>query len=160
MNDPRIDIPQPFKGLNNEALVNTWWTGTLMKRIARRFFRATSLSEAEFNLLIVLRHATIDLSQSDLSQRLLVDKSNVTGLIDRLEQMGLIHRQPDPADRRRYHIVLTELGRRRIDEVDPAYHEMVQDIMRELSEPECQTLIRLMRKMRQGLAAVEDTSDS
>ena len=49
----------------------------LMKRLARRFFRSTDLSEAEFNLLVVLRHADTDLSQRDLSERLLVDKSNV-----------------------------------------------------------------------------------
>lgn len=159
-NDPRVDIPQPFKVLPHEALVNVWWTGTLMKRMARRFFRSTDLSEAEFNLLVVLRHAPHDLSQSDLSERLLVDKSNVTGLIDRLESSGLIRRRPDPDDRRRYHVVLTTAGRRQIDAVDPIYHQMVGEVMSELSETECRTLVRLTRKLRRGLATVEDDLDS
>ena len=160
MGDSRVDIPQPFKVLHHEALVNVWWTGTLMKRMARRFFRTTELSEAEFNLLVVLRHATTDLSQSDLSERLLVDKSNVTGLIDRLESAGLIRRRPDPEDRRRYHVELTAAGRRQIDAVDPLYHKMVGAVMSELTETEYRTLIRLTRKLRLGLARVEDGIDA
>jgi len=156
MSDAPVDIPQVFRYTDHEALVNVWWTGTLMKRMARRFFRRSKISEAEFNLLLVLRHATTDLSQSDLSERLLVDKSNVTPLIDRLETEGLILREVDPEDRRRYHVVLTAAGRTQIDAIDPAYHEMVGEAMQELSKSECQTLIRLTRKLRLGLVKVED----
>jgi DNA-binding MarR family transcriptional regulator len=48
----------------------------------------------------------------DLAERLSCDKSNVTGLIDGLEERGLVARQPDPRDRRIKQLVLTETGRR------------------------------------------------
>ena len=160
MNDSRVDIPQVFRFTDHEALVNVWWTGTLMKRMARRFFRKSRISEAEFNLLLVLRHATTALSQSDLSERLLVDKSNVTALIDRLESEELIRREVDPEDRRRYHVVLTDAGRDQIDTIDPAYHEMVSAVMKELSTNECKTLIRLTRNLRQGLVKAESELSS
>jgi DNA-binding MarR family transcriptional regulator len=48
----------------------------------------------------------------DLAERLACDKSNVTGLVDGLEEHGLVARQPDPRDRRVKQLVLTEAGRR------------------------------------------------
>ena len=152
MKNPQIDIPLEFKVLAHEALMNVWWTGTLLKRASRRFFRSTSFTEAEFNLLIVLRHSPRSLSQQELSDRLLVDKSNVTALIDRLVGAGLLERKPVPEDRRRYDITLTEAGKSRIDELDPVYHEMVQRVMSGLDEKEYRTLIELTRKVRVGMA--------
>ena len=155
MSDPRVDIPIEFEVLAHEALVNVWWTGTLLKRTARRFFKDTPFSEAEFNLLVVLRHSRQRLSQNDLSERLLVDKSNVTALIDRLQRAGLIERNRVSGDRRRYDITLTDEGKRRIDTVDPVYHEMVQQVMKGLTDRESKTLIRLTRKIRLGVAEAE-----
>ena len=154
MQDSRVDIPIEFKVLAHEALMNVLWTGTLLKRVARRFFRGTPFSEAEFNLLIVLRHSKRRLSQNDLSERLLVDKSNVTHLIDRLQKAGLIKRNPVPGDQRRYDISLTAEGKRQIDAIDPIYHEMVEQVMVGLSEAEYRTMIRLTRKVRQGMVQV------
>lgn len=152
MNQPDLHIPQEFDETGHEALMNILWTGTLLKRASRRFFKDTPFTEAEFNLLIVLSYAEQPLSQVDLSQRMLVDKSNVTGLIDRLETSGLIQRNAVPGDRRRYHITLTDQGRELIDQVDPIYHGMVREIMSDLTEREHRTLIKLTRKVREGLA--------
>ncbi|GAA2578850.1 MarR family transcriptional regulator [Actinomadura fulvescens] len=49
----------------------------------------------------------------DLAEILACDASNVTGIVDGLEQRGLVTRRPDPADRRVKHLVLTEEGQRR-----------------------------------------------
>ena len=152
MSDPSVDIPQDFEETGHEALMNLLWTGTLLKRASRRFFKDKAFSEAEFNLLIVLSYSEEPLSQVDVSERMLVDKSNVTALIDRLEEAGLIERNPVPGDRRRYHVILTPEGKRRIDVIDPVYHGMVREVMSGLSEREHRTLIRLTRKVRQGLA--------
>ncbi|MCA9755316.1 MAG: MarR family transcriptional regulator [Candidatus Eisenbacteria bacterium] len=152
MTDIRVDIPQDFDETGHEALMNILWTGTLLKKASRRFFRDTEFSEAEFNLLIVLSYSDEPLSQVDVSERMLVDKSNVTSLIDRLETAGLIERKPVPEDRRRYHIHLTREGKRRIDAVDPVYHGLVREVMSGLTEREHQTIIRLTRKVREGLA--------
>ena len=155
MYEKDIDIPIEFEVLAHEALMNIWWTGTLLKRAARRFFKSTPFSEAEFNLLIVLRHSPQQLSQNDLSERLLVDKSNVTNLIDRLQKAGMIERHTDPNDRRRYHVTLTDEGQRQIDAVDPTYHDMVQRIMHNLSDRDYRSLIRLTRDVRRGIAELE-----
>lgn len=45
-----------------------------------------------------------------IARRLRVNRPAVTGLLDRLEQRGLVRREPDPADRRRQRVVLTPAG--------------------------------------------------
>lgn len=155
MTNPRVDIPIEFKVLAHEALMNVWWTGTLLKRTSRRFFRDQPFTEAEFNLLLVLRHSPRPLSQQELSERLLVDKSNVTALIDRLVEAGLLERNPVPEDRRRYDITLTGEGKKRIDAIDPVYHRMVEQVMSGLTDREYRTLIELTRKVRVGMDSID-----
>jgi DNA-binding MarR family transcriptional regulator len=48
----------------------------------------------------------------NLAEALRCDTSNVTGIVDRLEQRGLVHRQSAPGDRRVKLLVLTEKGQR------------------------------------------------
>jgi DNA-binding MarR family transcriptional regulator len=51
------------------------------------------------------------------------DASNVTGIVDGLERRGLVTRQPDPADRRVRHLVLTAEGERRRELLRAGSHE-------------------------------------
>ena len=50
-----------------------------------KIFQPELASEAQFNILVLLKEAHKPLTQNDLSRKLLVDKSNITGLLDRLE---------------------------------------------------------------------------
>jgi DNA-binding MarR family transcriptional regulator len=51
------------------------------------------------------------LPMGHLAEALHCDASNVTGIADRLEERGLLARRPDPEDRRRKQLVLTDAGR-------------------------------------------------
>jgi MarR family transcriptional regulator, organic hydroperoxide resistance regulator len=53
----------------------------------------------------------------ELAKRLACDNSNVTWITDRLEERGLVERQPAPGDRRVRLLVLTDAGRRLRDEI-------------------------------------------
>ncbi len=151
------DIPLEFTIPAHEALMNVLLTGTMLKRAARGFFRGAAISEVEFNLLMALYHSDAPLSQNDLSDRLLVDKSNITPLIDRLQKSRLIKRNKVPGDRRRYHITLTDAGRQCVDTVEPIYQSLVSEVMDTLSVAECRSLVQLTRKIRAGLRTVDTT---
>ena len=51
------------------------------------------------------------MSAADLATRLGISRSSVTALVDRLERAVLVERQPDPDDRRRLRLTLTDQGR-------------------------------------------------
>ena len=82
------------------------------------FFKAQkprlALLEDEFELSGSQAHALYVLgeprSMGELAQLLLCDASNVTGIVDRLEQRGLIERHPSEHDRRVKMLVLTPEG--------------------------------------------------
>src|SRR5271169_5873405 len=50
-------------------------------------------------------------TQAALAQAIRADKSRIIGVLDELQQAGLIQRQPDPADRRVHLLSLTSAGR-------------------------------------------------
>lgn len=155
----KIDLPMLIEDEAREAMVAFWWTSTLLKKVSRRFFRERDSSEAQFNLLMALKYADGPMGQSDgpltqneLSRKLLVDKSNITGLIDRMEALGLIKRNEVANDRRSYHISLTEAGRETIDRLEDPYRDVIAGIMASFTPEEHGELIRLTRKLRVALS--------
>lgn len=57
-----------------------------------------------------LRVLDAPVPMSGLAEHLRCDASNVTGIVDRLEEQGLVRRVADPRDRRRKTVVLTDAG--------------------------------------------------
>jgi DNA-binding MarR family transcriptional regulator len=68
------------------------------------------LSITQLRLLGILRDR--EPSMLDLARHLDLEKSSVTGLIDRAERRGLVERVPSPRDGRAVHVRLTAAGRR------------------------------------------------
>ncbi|MFQ5914633.1 MAG: MarR family winged helix-turn-helix transcriptional regulator [Nitrospinota bacterium] len=60
---------------------------------------------------------------SSLGRSLLVNKSVMTGMIDRLERDGYVYRKPNPDDRRVVYACLTPKGRRFVKEILPVRDE-------------------------------------
>ncbi|SCE99792.1 transcriptional regulator, MarR family [Micromonospora purpureochromogenes] len=84
----------------------------------------------------------------DLAEQLRCDRSNVTALVDKLEQAGLVERRIDPADRRQKTLVVTDAGRRMRERV----HQVMSDsrLLAGLSTAELATLRELVWKVSDG----------
>src|SRR5262245_3977337 len=72
--------------------------------------RPLGLTVAQFDALANL-YSTDGMSQQELAEKLLVTKGNVTGLVNRLADRGLVERRSHPVDRRTNRICLTASGR-------------------------------------------------
>lgn len=151
-----IELPIEFESKAHEALMNVWWTATILRKVSTRFFHEFLSSDAQFNILVLLKDSKDPLTQNDLSKKLLVDKSNITGLLDRLQKQGLIQRLPVEGDRRSYHIRLTKEGSKLINKLDTLYTEKVRRITSQLTERDCNDLIRVSKKIRAGLFEEEN----
>ena len=81
----------------------------------------------------------------------MLTSSGTTKRLDRLEQAGLIRRDPDPDDRRGTLITLTAAGRRLIDSVTEAHLENERRLLDALSDSEQRRLADLLRKLQLGL---------
>ncbi len=118
----------------------------------RRVLRAFHLSPSQYAVLLLL-DATDGWRLTDLSERLLLDKSTVTRLIDRLEQAGLVRRIADPADRRAQRVVLTERGIERRERARVAHERSLARRLAALDPDEQRQLCRLLGKLQEGLQA-------
>lgn len=82
------------------------------RRLERELSDAGGLTLSELDVLITLEGASGNtLRLTDLADRVLLTKSGITRLVDRLEEMGLVERRPCPSDRRGLNAVLTAKGR-------------------------------------------------
>lgn len=93
----------------------------LGKVVSRLLFEMTGRMRAHFEEVAAsvdltpmqsraLHHLDEPCPMGDVADRLRCDASNVTGIIDRLQERGLVERREDPSDRRRRLLVITPEG--------------------------------------------------
>jgi DNA-binding MarR family transcriptional regulator len=134
-------------------------TADAFLRESHRLFRPHGLTGAQYNLLNVVAGSPDGLSQRELSDHLVVDRSNVTGLLDRMEKAGWVKRTDHPADRRVYRIVLTPAGRKLWERVTPRYLEVVRQVTRGLPEKRMREMVAILRRLEESAGAWELPSD-
>lgn len=115
------------------ALVQLLRTAETLWEASRAFFARWDLSPSQFNVLNVLHGRPDGCTQVELSRDLIMHKSNVTGLVDRLEARRLAVRRDDAKDRRAYRVVLTAEGKRLLHEILPHYHRAAEEVWGDLS---------------------------
>lgn len=83
--------------------------GLAVERLRVGICRELDLTPQQVQLVCALDHGPR--TSGGLAALLACDKTNITGLVDRLEPRGLVQRVRDSADRRVVHIDLTDDGR-------------------------------------------------
>ncbi|RKS72480.1 DNA-binding MarR family transcriptional regulator [Motilibacter peucedani] len=94
-------------------------------------------------------------SQTVVGQRLGVDRTVLTYLLDDLERAGLVTRRPDPADRRSRQVVATDDGRRVHAEAERALAGIDTSVLRGLSPAEAATFRSLLERVAATLPGDE-----
>jgi MarR family 2-MHQ and catechol resistance regulon transcriptional repressor len=117
------------------------------------------LSVAKYEVLHAI-YRDEGLSQQRLARRLLVAKSNVTGLSQRLERDALIRREKDPEDGRGHCVFLTNRGRERVERAIEIQAGVIELMTGQLSRGDAQALDRIMNHVEGRLsAALSEASD-
>jgi len=115
------------------ALMELLRTADTVWNASRVFFERWDLGPSQFNVLNLLHLNPGGLSQTDLSRQLIMHRSNLTGLVDRLEKRGLVARREVAADRRAYSVVLTAAGARLLRDILPRYYQEAARVWDRLS---------------------------
>jgi MarR family 2-MHQ and catechol resistance regulon transcriptional repressor len=111
-----------------KALLQLLRTAETLWKGSRLFFANWVICTSQFNILNLLSDQPAGLTQVELSRLLIMHRSNVTGLVDRLEKRGFIQRQDSPNDRRAYRVVLTTSGKKLIETILPEYYQAAEKI--------------------------------
>nr|WP_239468411.1 MarR family transcriptional regulator [Microvirga arvi] len=119
--------------------------------------RILGLSIPQFDLLSTLTERE-GLSQQELAERLYVTKGNVSGLLDRMVEAGLVERRSIPGDRRSNALYLTPKGRDLADQGIAAQRSYVMRTLGTLPAQDLADLERIVLAWRDRARAEEDSS--
>ncbi len=147
-----LKLSKDLVSVEHEALLGLYYTTVALKKHASEFFAPFGLTDVQFNLMMLIKHhgGETGLSQARLSEMMMVNRANVTGLVDRLEKAGMVRRTA--AEDRRYNMIqLTAKAKKVLEKADPAYGTEVQKVMNTLSKAEQKALIKACEKIRAKL---------
>lgn len=85
--------------------------------------------------------------QSALADRIGADKTRIIGVLDDLQERGLIERTPDPADRRAHLLSLTDEGRQRRDSAQTDIQRRENRLLARLPPSDRAAFIRAVRTL-------------
>ena len=87
------------------------------------------------------------MSPSQIAKKIMVESSTVTGIIDRLEQKGLVARTRISPDRRVITVELTEAGRRLAENAPPPIQQKIVKGLRKIDESERAQIIQTLNRL-------------
>lgn len=88
------------------------------------------------------------LRMSDLADEVVLSRSNLTRLVDRLEEAGLVKRERSEEDRRGAYAVLTEAGKRVRAKMWPVYQRGIQDLFEgQISDEEADVISTVLSRV-------------
>lgn len=126
----------------------------LLTRRLGPVFEKAKITPQQWSVLSALASEEGPVTLVSLSRRLGVTKQNMTGMIARLEQLGLAERNDDPQDLRSSRVQLTRRGRGVVEKLRPAYEEWIASIGEgALSEREVLALTRNLERLIDTLSA-------
>jgi len=134
-------------GPRYRALLQLLRTAETLWNASRLFFVRWALSPSQFNVLNLLYDQPDGCTQIELSRSLIMHRSNVTGLVNRLEARGLVQRRDSANDRRAYRVVLTVTGRKLLQEILPHYYAAAERVWGEFSASRANQLIEELTRV-------------
>jgi len=132
----------------DESLADAFWSvARQLREASHEGLAPWDITPAQLRALRVLRHHG-RLRLSELSDHLHIAARSSTEVIDALETRGLVHRRPDPADRRATLVELTEEGTSVLDAIREARGTEAERVFDRLSQTDRAHLARILRKLR------------
>jgi DNA-binding MarR family transcriptional regulator len=140
---PRFDSPQ------QEAYLNLWRTYDRLRLLEDELFGRFELTAQQYNALRLLKAAhPKKVATLGLAGRLVSRAPDITRLLDKLVDRGLVDRERPADNRRVVNVGITDAGLALLDELAPAVRECHQRQLGHMDEAEMRTLVELLRKAR------------
>jgi DNA-binding MarR family transcriptional regulator len=128
------------------------------QRVKNRIKETFGINQTQFNLLSQLDRAPEGIRMGEVARRTVVTGSNVTAVVDDLEQRGMVKRQAAEGDRRATVITLTEAGRKAFAQMAPIHADWIEEIFAEMPKREKRELIQQLDGLKSAMRATLSTS--
>jgi DNA-binding MarR family transcriptional regulator len=146
----------PFESLEQEAALSLVRTNDQLQIRFTRLFREFGLTPSQYNILRILRGEGAPLPILEIASRTLTVVPGITGLIDRLEEAGLVQRKRCTEDRRVIYVTLSDKASKLLAKIDRPLLELHTKLMGQLTASELKELNTLLGKVRQSVSALPE----
>lgn len=144
-------IRSQFRNEQHKALLNIYFTNSLLQSHYKDLMRPFDLTPQQFNVLRILKGQYPESVRIGLVKERMIDRnSDMTRLVQRMVQKGLIERVTCPTDKRQFNLKITIRGIEVVDEMSVSVAEF-EDDLKALSDAECKTLNELLDRFRAGI---------
>lgn len=142
--------PSSFDSLEQEAYLQLWRTYDRLREIDERVFQQHGITAQQYNALRVLRSVRPQsLSTSALGARLVSRAADMTRLLDKLEERGLVERNRSRENRRVVSVSITAGGVAVVNRLATDVHRCGKDQLGHLDRTTLTTLISLLQQARE-----------
>jgi DNA-binding MarR family transcriptional regulator len=138
----RFDSPE------QEAYLALWRTYDRLRAIEDELFAGFDLTAQQYNLLRLLRAAHDPVPTLALAERLVSRAPDITRMLDKLEDRGLITRTRSTKDRRAVLVAITEVGVALLDRIADPLRECHERQLGHLGPAELKALTALLKAAR------------
>jgi DNA-binding MarR family transcriptional regulator len=125
---------------------------TVIEKIENDLGKVKAVPLTSYDVLLELSQAPDrKLRMSELAAQVVLSRSGLTRLVDRLEKEGYLGREADPTDRRGTQAVLTPKGFEALKQAWPTYAQGINQHFAELiSEQEAKMIAKVLERIMQG----------
>ena len=140
---------KPFASLEEEAALSISRTAAVLEHRVSQHLKVHGLTPSQYNVLRILRGAGPEgLCRNEVGTRLVNQVPDVTRLLDRMEDTGLISRQRGSADRRYVTTRITRKGLDLVDRLDQPMRELLQAQLGHVGKKSLRALIDALAEVR------------
>jgi len=144
-----IKQTKPFTSLAQEAQLSVIRTGAMLLDEIERFLKPYEITATQYNVLRILRGAEPNgLCRNELRDRMLTRMPDMTRLLDRLEDAGLVARARQDEDRRMVRSRISSAGLQLLAELDNVTQDEEKRRFSHLNDQQLRTLIDLLALAR------------
>lgn len=129
------------------------------ERLSGRHVRENGLTHAQFDIIATLGN-TPGMSYKELGERTLITKGTLTGVIERLEQKGLVARERSMLDARSWFIRLTPRGDQTFQDVFPRVTSRGGAVFAHYTEADYAELERVLARLKSVIDASPESTPS
>jgi len=127
------------------------------KQVRGRFRTEFDTTLPRFDVMAALAREPAGQTMGDVSRWLLVSSGNITGIITRLENDGLVKRTRSADDRRTHLVRLSQTGREEFERLSSAHEKWIRNMLSGMTRQEMATLDELLSKVKVSLATEESS---
>jgi DNA-binding MarR family transcriptional regulator len=147
-----IKQTKPFTTLEEEAAVSLARTAALLQHAGEELLGRFEITQTQYNVLRILRGAGPDgLCRTEIAERMINRVPDVTRLLDRMEDAGLVERERGEEDRRFVTARITREGLKILTQLDQPLHDFLETKLSHMGAGKLRNLIDLLAEARTEL---------